>query len=147
MFADYICLSPVLLPLHPSQPSCRKNEKGEGVGTSKAPQNDNKTIKGKHVPKSEKRKYCCILIFFLFQCTVLTFPPSQPEKRRDKPLCILLCVKNVPARLTLTPHGSVASSRAFCMTWLMVSRSERISARFLVPSTFRNVVAASKRVE
>ena len=33
------------------------------------------------------------------------------------------------------------------MTWLMVSRSERISARFLVPSTFRRVVAASSRVE
>ena len=29
----------------------------------------------------------------------------------------------------------------------MVSRSERISARFLVPNTFRKVVAASKRVE
>ena len=29
----------------------------------------------------------------------------------------------------------------------MDSRSERISARFLVPSTFRKVVAASSRVE
>jgi len=48
---------------------------------------------------------------------------------------------------TLTPHGSVASSRLLCMTCEMVSRSERISARFLVPSTFRNVVAASRRVE
>jgi hypothetical protein len=54
-------------------------------------------------------------------------------------------LKTLP--LTLTPHGSVASSRAFCMTWLMVSRSERISAKFLVPSTFRSVVAAKRRVE
>ncbi len=48
---------------------------------------------------------------------------------------------------TLTPHGSVASSREFCITWLMVSRSDRISARFFVPRTFLSVVAASRRVE
>ena len=47
----------------------------------------------------------------------------------------------------LTPHGSVASSRAFCITWLIVSRSDRISARFFVPKTFRRVVAARRRVE
>ena len=46
-----------------------------------------------------------------------------------------------------TPHGSVASSRAFCMTWLMVSLSDRISAKFLVPRTLRRVVAANSRVE
>ena len=33
------------------------------------------------------------------------------------------------------------------MTWLIVSLSERISARFFVPNTFRNVVAARRRVE
>ena len=48
---------------------------------------------------------------------------------------------------TLTPHGSVASSSVCSMTWLMVSLSERISARFLVPSTLRRVVAANRRVE
>ncbi len=47
----------------------------------------------------------------------------------------------------LTPQGSVASSREFCMTWLIVSRSLRISARFLVPKTFLRVVAAKRRVE
>mgnify|MGYP006903851619 CR=1 FL=1 len=41
----------------------------------------------------------------------------------------------------------MASSRAFCITWLIVSRSERISARFLVPNTLRRVVAASSLVE
>ena len=48
---------------------------------------------------------------------------------------------------TLTPHGSVASSRVCSMTWLIVSRSDRISARFLVPSTFLSVVAAKSLVE
>ena len=33
------------------------------------------------------------------------------------------------------------------MTWLIVSRSERISARCFVPSTLRSVVAASRCVE
>ena len=47
----------------------------------------------------------------------------------------------------LTPHGSVASSSAFCMTWLIVSLSDKISAKFLVPRTFRSVVAAKRRVE
>ena len=71
------------------------------------------------------------------------------------------------ATRTLTPQGSVASSKAFCMTWLIVSRSDRISAKFLVPvtenwltkdglrknemfvlpSTFRSVVAANSLVE
>ncbi len=48
---------------------------------------------------------------------------------------------------TFTPHGSVASSRLLCMMCEMVSRSERISARFLVPRTLRRVVAARRRVE
>ena len=48
---------------------------------------------------------------------------------------------------TLTPQGSVASSRLLCMICEMVSLSERISARFFVPNTFRNVVAARRRVE
>ena len=54
--------------------------------------------------------------------------------------------KTLIRNLTLTPQGSVASSRAFCMTWLMVSRSDKISAKFLVPKTLRRVVAASRRV-
>ena len=53
----------------------------------------------------------------------------------------------ISTRSTLTPQGSVASSNEFCMTWLIVSRSDRISAKFLVPNTFRRVVAASSRVE
>ena len=48
---------------------------------------------------------------------------------------------------TLTPHGSVASSSDDCMTWLMLSRSDKISAKFFVPKTFRRVVAAKSRVE
>lgn len=54
---------------------------------------------------------------------------------------------HISTRSTLTPQGSVASSREVCMVWEMVSRSERISAKFLVPSTVRNVLAASSRVE
>lgn len=48
---------------------------------------------------------------------------------------------------TLTPHRSVASSRASCITFEMDSRSDRISAKFLVPNTFLRVVAARSRVE
>lgn len=48
---------------------------------------------------------------------------------------------------TLTPQGSVASSKDDCMMWEMVSLSDKISAKFFVPRTFRRVVAASKRVE
>lgn len=33
------------------------------------------------------------------------------------------------------------------MLWEMLSRSDRSSARFLVPSTFLRVVCASRRVE
>ena len=33
------------------------------------------------------------------------------------------------------------------MTWLMVSLSDKISAKFLVPKTFLSVVAANSRVE
>ena len=66
---------------------------------------------------------------------------------REKIAMLNLIVTHISTLSALTPHGSVASSSEFCMTWLMVSRSERISARFLVPSTFRRVVAASNRVE
>lgn len=48
---------------------------------------------------------------------------------------------------TLTPQGSVASSKELCMLWEMLSLSLKISAKFFVPKTFRRVVAASKRVE
>ena len=48
---------------------------------------------------------------------------------------------------TLTPQGSVASSSVCSMTCEMVSRSERISARCLVPRTLRRVVAARRWVE
>ena len=48
---------------------------------------------------------------------------------------------------TLTPHGSVASSNVCSITWLIVSLSDKISAKCFVPNTFRNVVAASKWVE
>ena len=53
----------------------------------------------------------------------------------------------ISTRSALTPQGSVASSSVCSMTWLIVSRSERISARCFVPSTFRSVVAASRCVE
>jgi len=53
----------------------------------------------------------------------------------------------ISTRSTLTPQGSVASSKELCMVCEMVSRSDRISAKFFVPKTFRNVVAANKRVE
>ena len=56
-------------------------------------------------------------------------------------------ITHISTRSTLTPHGSVASSRLDCMIWEIVSRSLRISARFLVPSTFLRVVAAKSRVE
>ena len=53
----------------------------------------------------------------------------------------------ISTRSTLTPQGSVASSNELCIVWEMVSRSDRISAKFFVPKTLRSVVAASKRVE
>ena len=37
---------------------------------------------------------------------------------------------------TLTPHGSVASSRVDCIIVAIDSRSDRMSPRFFVPSTF-----------
>ena len=48
---------------------------------------------------------------------------------------------------TFTPQGSVVSSRELCMLSDIFSRSDRISARFLVPRTFLRVVAASSCVE
>lgn len=53
----------------------------------------------------------------------------------------------ISTRSTLTPHGSVASSKEVCITWLIDSLSLRISDKFLVPKTFRSVVAANKRVD
>lgn len=53
----------------------------------------------------------------------------------------------ISTRSTLTPQGSVASSRELCMLWEMDSRSLKISAKFFVPRTFRRVVAAKRRVE
>uniref|UniRef100_A0A3P9C2B2 Uncharacterized protein n=1 Tax=Maylandia zebra TaxID=106582 RepID=A0A3P9C2B2_9CICH len=47
---------------------------------------------------------------------------------------------------TLIPQSSVASSSDDCMLCAISSRSDRISARFLVPSTFLRVVWASRRV-
>uniref|UniRef100_A0A3Q0RFQ4 Uncharacterized protein n=1 Tax=Amphilophus citrinellus TaxID=61819 RepID=A0A3Q0RFQ4_AMPCI len=47
---------------------------------------------------------------------------------------------------TLIPQSSVASSKEDCMLCAISSRSDRISARFLVPSTFLRVVWASSRV-
>ena len=48
---------------------------------------------------------------------------------------------------TFTPQGSVVSSSELCMLSDIFSRSDRISARFLVPRTFLRVVAASSCVE
>lgn len=53
----------------------------------------------------------------------------------------------ISTRSTLTPQGSVASSNELCIVCEMVSRSDKISAKFFVPKTLRSVVAASKRVE
>ena len=53
----------------------------------------------------------------------------------------------ISTRSTLTPQGSVASSRVCSITWLIVSLSESISARCLVPRTFLKVVAARRWVE
>ena len=63
---------------------------------------------------------------------------QNPPKYDD-----VICEKPI----TLTPHKSVASSKASCITFDMDSLSDNISARFLVPRTFLNVVAASNRVE
>jgi hypothetical protein len=72
---------------------------------------------------------------------------NRTESKSYLQSIIAAATKRSKAISTLTPQGSVASSSAFCITWLIVSRSERISARFLVPRTFRNVVAANSRVE
>jgi len=42
---------------------------------------------------------------------------------------------------------TVQLTQSTCMKWLMFSRSERISERFLVPRTLRRVVWASRRVD
>lgn len=73
---------------------------------------------------------------------------SLKSNKKRITIFYLVCKKDLHFYpITLTPHGSVASSKAFCITWLIVSRSDRISAKFFVPRTFRKVVAASRRVE
>ena len=42
----------------------------------------------------------------------------------------------ISTRSTLTPQGSVASSRVVSIQWEISSRSESISAKHLVPNTF-----------
>jgi hypothetical protein len=49
-----------------------------------------------------------------------------------------LLLSHISTLSTLTPQGSVASSRAVCIVWEMASLSDRISARFRVPRTFRS---------
>ena len=46
-----------------------------------------------------------------------------------------------------SPHGKIFSAPSTCMSLAMASRSDKISPRFLVPSTFLSVVAASSRAE
>ncbi len=53
----------------------------------------------------------------------------------------------ISTRSTLTPQWSVALSSVCSMAWLMVSRSDKISARYFVPRTVLRVVAANKWVE
>ena len=72
---------------------------------------------------------------------------KQVRFDRRKPIDRLLFKTYISTLSTLTPHGSVASSKLVCMMCEMVSLSERISARFFVPKTFRSVVAANRRVE
>jgi hypothetical protein len=48
---------------------------------------------------------------------------------------------------TLTPQGSVATSRDVCIMWEIPSRSARISDKFRVPRMFLRVVIASSLVE
>lgn len=58
-----------------------------------------------------------------------------------------LIFSHISTLSTLTPQGSVASSSVCSMTWLMVSLSDKISAKCFVPKTFLRVVAANKWVE
>ena len=48
---------------------------------------------------------------------------------------------------TLTPQGSVATSRVSIMSAAMFSLSDKISPRVFVPNTFLRVVAARSRVD
>ena len=43
--------------------------------------------------------------------------------------------------------GKILETERTCIWWLIASRSARISLRFLVPSTLRNVVAARSLVD
>ena len=56
-------------------------------------------------------------------------------------------LNDIAVVVTLTPHRSVASSKASCITFDMDSLSDKISARLRVPRTFLSVVAAKRRVE
>lgn len=53
----------------------------------------------------------------------------------------------ISTRSTLTPHGSVASSKDDCIVCEIASRSVNNSERFRVPKTLRKVVAANSLVE
>lgn len=53
----------------------------------------------------------------------------------------------ISTRSTLTPHGSVASSKDDCIVCEIASRSVNSSERFRVPKTLRKVVAANSLVE
>ena len=93
--------------------------------------------------KSDQVRVC--LLFYL--CPYHLYLKQLCHERRELlPKKFFLTIINDES-LTFTPQGSVASSNAFCITWLIVSLSDNISARFLVPRTFRNVVAAKSRVE
>jgi hypothetical protein len=54
-----------------------------------------------------------------------------------------------PTRTCYISRPSVANEKKLnnIVTWLMLSRSDKISAKFFVPKTFRRVVAARSRVE
>lgn len=56
-------------------------------------------------------------------------------------------ISYISTRSTSIPQGSVAWSRAVCITPAMCSRSVNNSDKFFVPRTFRNVVAASRLVD
>ena len=93
--------------------------------------------------KSDQVRVC--LLFYL--CRYHLYLKQLCHERRELlPKKFFLTIINDKS-LTFTPQGSVASSNAFCITWLIVSLSDNISARFLVPRTFRKVVAAKSRVE
>uniref|UniRef100_A0A1A9Z9S1 Uncharacterized protein n=1 Tax=Glossina pallidipes TaxID=7398 RepID=A0A1A9Z9S1_GLOPL len=77
----------------------------------------------------KKRKKVSLMIRYVFQ------------------IFFLISFYYISTRSTLTPHGSVASSKDTCIVCEIASRSVNNSERLRVPKTFLNVVAANKRVE